>query len=179
MLYTELTKPLYHGTCETFSSIDLSKSAAKKDFGRGFYTTNDIEQARKFARLKAVRADRLLGYVYTFGFTDNNDLKIRAFQSANEEWFDYVLWNRGFGQYASSSENNPADIVIGPVADDAVGVVLNNFIDGVYGDLASPEAKATAVRLLLTQKLHNQVFFGTEAAINCLTITGVSNVYID
>jgi hypothetical protein len=39
---------------------------------------------------------------------------------------------------------------------------------GTYGDPASPEALHTAIRLLRTTRLYNQVFFGTEEAVSCL-----------
>jgi hypothetical protein len=162
-----------------FSEIDLSYGAPKKDFGRGFYTTNDFIQANKFARLKAVRENRSQGFVLTFSCTDVDDLNVKTFSSSDEEWFDFVLRNRGFGKYAKPDDNYAYDIVIGPVANDAVGVVLNNFIDGIYGGQNSSEAKETAIRLLLTQKLHNQVFFGTERAIARLTFKEIIDVYTD
>ncbi|MDR1972673.1 MAG: DUF3990 domain-containing protein [Treponema sp.] len=40
------------------SDIDLDKSAHGKDFGRGFYTTNQREQAAKFAAVKAKRFNK-------------------------------------------------------------------------------------------------------------------------
>ncbi|MBI2302638.1 MAG: DUF3990 domain-containing protein [Armatimonadetes bacterium] len=45
---------LYHGTLEEYvsdilSRIDLSVSKARTDFGRGFYTTTWLEQARRWA----------------------------------------------------------------------------------------------------------------------------------
>ncbi|MDR1422340.1 MAG: DUF3990 domain-containing protein [Coriobacteriales bacterium] len=175
----ELAELLYHGTFTAFSEIDLSRSAPKKDFGRGFYTTNDLEQARKFARLKAARENGSQGYVLTFSFIDKGDLNVRIFQSADEAWFDFVLRNRGFGCYAGLKDSAVPDIVIGPVADDAVGLVLNTFIDGVYGDPNSSEAKRTAIRLLLTQKLHSQIFFGTKRAVDALIFKGISDVYLD
>jgi hypothetical protein len=46
--------------------------------------------------------------------------------------------------------------------------VLNQFVAGVYGDSKTAEAKETAIRLLLSQTLHNQIFFGTECAVRCL-----------
>ncbi|MDR0853851.1 MAG: DUF3990 domain-containing protein [Clostridiales Family XIII bacterium] len=179
MTYKELDKPLYHGTFENFSEIDISKSAPKKDFGQGFYLTNDIDQAKKFARLKAVRENRRQGYLLTFNFTESDNLSVKQFTSSNEEWFDFVLRNRGAGNYASKGPNESCDIVIGPVANDAVGVVLNNFIDGVYGDQYSADAKNTAIRLLLSQKLHNQVFFGTKNAIRCLSLKEKLDVFLD
>jgi hypothetical protein len=177
--YKELDKPLYHGTYVEFTEIDLAKSAPKKDFGRGFYTTNDQTQAKKFARLKAAREKRKQGCVIAFKFVSNGDLKIKEFKQSDREWFDFVLRNRGFGQYATPAGDDAFDIIIGPVANDAVGIVLNNFIDGVYGEQSAPEAKDTAIRLLLTQKLHNQVFFATQRAVGCLTATEIINVYFN
>jgi hypothetical protein len=179
MNYAELHKPLYHGSETSFSKIDLLKSAPKKDFGQGFYTTNDKFQAEKFARLKAKRMRKTKGYVEVFYLQNHENLNIKYFTSANEEWFGFVLNNRGYRKLTAESSNNVFDIVIGPVANDAVGLVLNQFIAGVYGDPASAEAGATAIRLLLTQKLHNQVFFGTEKAISRLNFAEVYDVYID
>ena len=36
-----------------------------------------------------------------------------------------------------------------------------------------------SIRLLLTQKLHNQIFFGTEKAVSCLIFLEVYDVCID
>jgi sulfur relay (sulfurtransferase) complex TusBCD TusD component (DsrE family) len=177
--YSELIEPLYHGTFAEFREIDINKSAPKKDFGRGFYTTNDISQALKFAKLKAIRESRSKGYLLTYKFIESIPLNIKGFETSDSAWLDFVLRNRGFEQFAVQGENVYYDIVIGPVANDAVGIVLNNFIDGVYGDQNTTEAKDTAIRLLLSQKLHNQVFFGSEAAINCLEFTGITDVNLD
>jgi hypothetical protein len=88
-------------------------------------------------------------------------------------------FGRGFAHYTKPETSSTFDIVIGPVANDAVGVVLNNFIDGVYGEQTAPEAKETAIRLLLTQKLHNQVFFGTQQVVDRLTVVEKTDVYFD
>jgi hypothetical protein len=40
--------------------------------------------------------------------------------------------------------------------------------DAAYGAPETSMAKETAIRLLLTQKLYNQVFFGTERAVSRL-----------
>ena len=179
MNYSELSKPLYHGSVISFQEIDLSQSVLKKDFGRGFYTTNDSFQAEKFARLKAKRIQTDKGYVMVFRFQNTDGLSIKRFSSSNEEWFDFVLRNRGYDMLAAPISNEVFDIVIGPVANDAVGLVLNQYISGVYGDSTTAEAKATAMRLLLTQKLNNQVFFGTERAISRLNFLEAYDVYVD
>jgi hypothetical protein len=177
--YSELSKPLYHGSTSSFSEIDLSQSVPRKDFGRGFYATNDSFQAEKFARLKAKRARIAKGYVVVFRFQNAEGLNIKQFPYSNEEWFDFVLRNRGYGELAAPMSDDAFDIVIGPVANDAVGLILNQYIVGVYGDPETAEAKATAIRLLLTQKLHNQVFFGTERAVSRLSFLEAYDVYVD
>lgn len=41
---------LYHGTNIDIQSIDLALCRPYKDFGRGFYTTELLEQAQKMAK---------------------------------------------------------------------------------------------------------------------------------
>jgi len=79
MNYSELSNPLYHGSAIFFQEIDLSKSAPNKDFGCGFYTTNDSFQAEKFARLKAKRIRTGKGCVMAFYFQNTTGLSIKRF----------------------------------------------------------------------------------------------------
>jgi hypothetical protein len=176
--YRELHKRLYHGSAEAVSNVDLSKSAPKKDFGSGFYTTTDSGQAEKFAKLKANRERTGKGRVSVFDFRDIGGLKVKKFAASNEEWFDFVLSNRGYGNLAPSVSGDEYDIVIGPVANDAVGAVLNLFVSGAYGEPDTAVAKETAISLLLAQKLHNQIFFGTELAVSGLIFSEVYDVYL-
>lgn len=179
MIYAELSEPLYHGSSVPVSKKDLSQSALRKDFGQGFYTTNDKGQAEKFARLKANREHQAKGYVSVFRFQGVGELSIKKFTMADRDWFDFVLCNRGFAALASSEQDQVFDVVIGPVANDAVGLVLNQFIVGTYGDSLTAEAKETAIRLLLTQKLQNQVFFSDEIAISHLAFIEAYDVSAD
>jgi len=176
MNYAELDSPLYHGSDTSFTVIDLSKSAPKKDFGSGFYTTNDSIQAEKFALMKAKRTHSSQGYVEVFHLQNYEGLHIKKFDNSDEEWFDFILCNRGYDSLSTVNVDIFFDIVIGPVANDAVGLVLNQFIAGVYGEPGTSEAKETAIRLLLAQKLHNQVFFGTEKAVERMRFSEVYDV---
>jgi len=179
VVYAELSKPLYHGSNEAVSEIDLSRGVPKKDFGQGFYMTSDERQAEKFARLKAKREYAKKGYVSIFHFQNAEGLSIKKFVAAGAEWFDFVLRNRGFTALSAPAPNEAFDIVIGPVANDAVGLVLNQFITGTYGDPMKAEAKETAIRLLLTQNLNDQIFFGTKKAVACLIFVEAYDVRID
>ena len=43
---------LYHGTNVEFDHIDLTRSKPNKDFGQGFYLSEDIKQAQEMAQAK-------------------------------------------------------------------------------------------------------------------------------
>ncbi|MDR0846322.1 MAG: DUF3990 domain-containing protein [Lactobacillales bacterium] len=177
MNYPELASDLFHGSTVGVIEIDLSKGAYKKDFGKGFYTTSSKEQAEKFVGTKAHREHLDEGYVSVFTLPDYSDLKIKRYGEPTMEWLDFVLENRKLQKPGGRDEK--FDIVIGPVADDAVGLVLNQLIIGTYGDTSSIEAKETAIRLLKSSKLDNQVFFGTEKSIKNLIHKEVYRYAID
>ena len=46
---------LYHGSDTEIVKVDLSHSLYNKDFGKGFYLSDDVEQAWSFARYKAAK----------------------------------------------------------------------------------------------------------------------------
>ena len=41
---------LYHGSNTSFDQIDLTKSLPNKDFGKGFYLSDNYEQAEEMAK---------------------------------------------------------------------------------------------------------------------------------
>jgi len=159
---------LYHGSTVEVQRVDLSKGVPKKDFGAGFYTTSVQLQAEKFAVIKAAREKIQRGFVSVYEFCKSKELKIFNFKKADIEWLNYVLLNRGYLQEQAMHEAGQADVITGPVANDAVGLVLNQLMAGTYGDPTSRVAKETAIRLLETEKLYNQVFFRTQKAVDCL-----------
>jgi hypothetical protein len=177
MVYPELNNPLYHGSTVEVNHIELSFSTIGKDFGRGFYTTTIRDQAVKFASIKAKRFKLKKGVVSIFQYVHNPRITIKKFNKADTEWLLFVLKNREIPQKAVPKVL--FDIVIEPVANDAVGLVLNQLLVGTYGELNSPEAMNTAIRLLNTTRLYNQVFFGTEKAVSCLRFEGAFEIGIN
>jgi hypothetical protein len=169
MAYPELNSLLYHGSTVKVDRIELSLSAAGKDFGRGFYTSAMRDQAVKFASIKAKRFNLKTGVVSVFRYIHNPRITIKKFDKADAEWLLFVLKNRGLPQKQTAPQEALFDIVIGPVADDAVGLVLNQLLIGTYGDPGSSDALHTAIRLLNTGRLYSQVFFGTREAVSCLS----------
>lgn len=152
---------LYHGTNKEFDRIDLSKSKPNKDFGRGFYLSADYDQALDMARVKVEQLETGTPTVLTYEMEDEawTVLRVLRFDSYSEEWAKFILLNR----------NNPTglpahnyDVVVGPIADDRVGVQLWRYETRAI-DLP------TLVRNLQYMKgITIQYFFGTERAIKQL-----------
>ena len=88
---------LYHGSNVRIGKIDLAKSRPNKDFGRGFYLTEEAEQAMRMAEQKV----QLFGGKPTLNIYEFDErllgaswLKVRIFNGYSEEWARFVLANR-------------------------------------------------------------------------------------
>lgn len=151
---------LYHGTNQEFDKIDLLKSKPNKDFGRGFYLSADYYQALNMANVKVEQLGFGSPVVLAYEVEEDwTELKVLRFEEYSEEWAKFILLNRN---NATSHPVHEYDIVIGPIADDRVGVQLwryeNHSID-----------LPTLVRNLKYMKgITIQYFFGTERAIKLL-----------
>jgi len=178
MLYSELPGLLFHGSNVEVSGIDLSKGVLKKDFGNGFYTTNSKKQAEKFAQIKAKRYSANVGYISVFEFRYGENLKVKIFETADLNWLNFVLFNRGFIQ-ENVLKNDNYDVIIGPVANDTVGLVLNQLIIGTYGAPFSLSAKEIVIKFLEPEKLYNQVLFRTENSIENLRFKEVYSIAVN
>ena len=138
------------------------------DFGRGFYTTSNLEQARRWAQIQAKQEELSAGIVTAFEVPDNlfehPELRIKTFENANEEWLDFVLANRKNVDF-----DHEFDIVRGPVADDRVYVCLNILEDG----LADQE---TVIKKLKTYVLADQILFHTAKSLLFLEYSATEEV---
>ena len=88
---------LYHGTTSEFDEIDLSKSKPNKDFGRGFYLSAELEQAKDFAQTRALLlggSPVIVSYEFDERLLTSNELKVKAFGDYTEEWANFILANR-------------------------------------------------------------------------------------
>ena len=50
---------LFHGSYAKVEKIDLGMCANAKDFGKGFYLTSDVNQARSFIKSSLIKAQNL------------------------------------------------------------------------------------------------------------------------
>ena len=148
---------LYHGGHIEVKNPKILTSSRIGDFGRGFYTTSNLEQARRWAQIRAIQENQPSGVVTVFDVPDHlfshPELQIKSFENADEMWLDFVLANRKNVDF-----DHEFDIVSGPVADDRVYVCLNMWEDG----LADRE---TVIKKLKTYVLADQILFHTAKSL--------------
>lgn len=149
---------VYHGTCSEFEKIDLEKSHNRRDFGKGFYTTVLQEQSREWAYRLSLREKKTAYYVYEFLFEEAPALRVKRFDTLNEEWLEFIKQNRSNGGL-----QHDYDIVIGPVADD-------NTMETVQLYIAKILTASEAVERLRYNQVNNQVSFHTGKALEYLTM---------
>jgi len=165
---------VYHGTTSVFSTIDVSKGKPYKDFGRGFYVTQDYSHARNLAvRNKRFEQARFghgcEAYVYTYTLDLNKaqHYSILEFTVADLDWMRFVLSNRRLRE-----KSHKYDIVIGPTANDDTSLVLKSYFGGLYGDVDSERALQIALEMIESENLPAQICFGSNRAIACLEQKG-------
>lgn len=162
---------LYHGTNTAFNQIDLAKGLPGKDFGRGFYTSDSLECARKTA---LQRVDRLGGTAVVLRFefqeTLHPDFRVRRFPAPSREWALFVRANRR--AYVEAEDHNRDcryDAVIGPIANDKLSLQFRLFDKGLM-------ALDAFVDALKFRDLYFQYSFHTQRAISGLRLLGMENV---
>lgn len=150
---------LYHGSNTYIEEIDLSKSKPNKDFGKGFYLSDNKTQAEQMAKFKALT----LGgepIVTTFEVDDNilsnTNLKVKCFSEYSQDWADFVFANR------EGNKTDTYDIVYGPIANDKIGLQMRKLKDG------NIDKAEFLNRLKYMQGVTYQYYFGTESAIKYL-----------
>ena len=155
---------LYHGGLIEVKTPRIMATDHIGDFGIGFYTTTDLEQARRFVVTKCDRNRKSQGVVSYFEVADNflkaPELNIRIFRKADEKGARFVEANRRDVNYS-----HEYDIVYGPVANDQV-----------YASFALYESDLIDFKELLNRlkvrKLTDQVLFHTERSLSLLKYIG-------
>ena len=150
---------LYHGSVVSVKNPNLRQGRPNMDYGKGFYTTVDFDQAERWARIRRDRAGGGKAVVSVYEVDDDilqkKDFRIMEYNGATKEWLDFVVANR---RYAPLHDY---DIVLGPVANDNLYATISLYENGEL----SAEA---AVVQLKTHILFNQVSFHTERALSQL-----------
>lgn len=135
-------------------------SKPNKDFGKGFYLSEDETQAIEMAKFKSA----LLGgeavitrFEFDIAAMQNSDIRTKIFQEYSKEWADFVFANR------EGYDIEQYDIVYGPIANDKVGLQIRKLKDG------SIDKTEFLKRLKYMKGITYQYYFGTEKSIQYLT----------
>lgn len=146
---------LYHGSNVEVRKPSLLKSRKNTDFGRGFYTTTQKEQAEHWTSIKMDRAKKGRRVVSVFEVDEtilsNLEFKIREFHGPDEAWLNFVVSSR-------KGIEHDYDLVFGPVANDKVFTVVNLYESGIIN-------ATTAIAELKAYKTYDQLSFHTERVI--------------
>ena len=146
-----------------------------KDFGKGFYLTPDLAVAKRMAERCVERSDwqgaPKYVYVYDFDDSDLSTLNARRFAPVvNEEFAMFVMANRRLRTSATDhNRDNRYDIVVGPIADDRMGVLFRRFEDGEV-------TLEYLINELKFKRLTIQYSFHTSTALLKLTMKEVRRV---
>ncbi len=158
---------LYHGSNVEIKKVDLNLSKPNKDFGRGFYLSDNFEQASEMASFKA----ELLGgapFVTKFYFDEkrfsDKTLNVLRFSEYSKEWAEFVFKNRSQENQLFTHEY---DIVTGPIANDRVGVQIRRLMEG---DI---DFDTFIEKLKFMKGVTFQFFFGTQKAVDLLENKGL------
>ena len=154
---------LYHGSNVSIEQIDLSLSRKGKDFGCGFYLNANCQQAMDMAIRTTQRmrsgTPTVTAYLFDESILNQSGLNVKIFDDYSVEWAEFVLMNR---KNTSDTPAHSYDIVIGPIANDTVGVQIRRFIMGYI-------SMEKLIEELRYRGNHSaQYFFGTPKAINLL-----------
>lgn len=154
---------LYHGSNVIVDQPKLIRQNRYLDFGFGFYTTTNREQAVNFAQKVTDR--RKMGEATLNIYSVNEavafqECKVLQFDSPDEAWLDFVAVNRQ-GTY----QGEKYDLIYGAVANDDVYRTIALYMTGVLD-------KEQTLSSLKIRKLFNQLVFATEKSLQYLKFEG-------
>ena len=155
---------LYHGSDQIIKIPELRSPTRTLDFGAGFYTTTNKEQAVNFAVKVYTRSIREGNIpkgkfisVYEVDYEKmKQELDILYFSSADESWLNFVMANR-----RNTYNGKKYDVIYGPVANDTIYRTLIAFENGVL-------SVADTIARLKVRQLFDQMTFASERALSFL-----------
>lgn len=158
---------LYHGSNVEVASPQVIAPNRALDFGAGFYTTANFEQASNFALRIASKRESGIATVSRYSVDEAALSGCRSldFPAADGRWLDFVSANRnGVGA------DEGCDFVHGPIANDDVYRTLLFYFEGLM-------TRDVALEALKVRKLYNQYVFKTARALAALSFIGSEAVH--
>ncbi len=155
---------IYHGSNVIVSNPILIKQNRFLDFGFGFYTTTNKNQAISFADKVTKRRKERHRTVSVYEIDQTKAFQECAalvFETADASWLDFVSANRA-GTYTGT----PYDFIFGPVANDDVFATFSLYTAGFL-------TKEQTLDALKVKKLYNQLVLASEKALSYLRYQGI------
>ena len=148
---------LYHGSNVEVCEPKILKPNRELDFGNGFYTTTNRDQAIEFA--KRVTANRGVGAATVTEYSIDESVafplcSVVKFDGVCDAWLDFVCDNRD-GAYVGPQY----DFAFGPVANDDVYRTLYLYRAGEID-------REETFKRLKVKTLYNQLVFATPLALS-------------
>lgn len=150
---------LYHGSNVIVSDPKLVPQKRFLDFGFGFYTTTNQNQAVSFAEKVYRRRKEGAQVVNVYEINEEiafSECSVLRFDTPDEAWLDFVSQNRA-GRYTGKK----IDLIFGPVANDDVYMTFNLYTTGVL-------TKEQTLEALKIKKVYNQLVFTSEKSLHYL-----------
>ena len=147
---------LFHGSTLIIKNPVVLKKQRLLDFGNGFYTTTNQNQAVRWATIKKKRSKKTKSIITIFQIQkdlfSNQKYKIKKFSRADEEWLDFVLTNR------KTDKPHKYDIIIGQVANDTLYATLSLYEANIL-------TKKETINRLKVHKLYDQISFHNKSVL--------------
>lgn len=149
---------LFHGSNQIVAHPKLIQQNRFLDFGYGFYTTTNKNQAISFAGKVSLRrgGERIVSIYEINEERAFSECSVLRFDSPDEAWLDFVSDNRS-GSYKGAA----FDFIFGPVANDDVFRTFSLYTAGIL-------TKEQTLEQLRIKKLYNQLVLTTERALSYL-----------
>jgi len=153
---------IYHGSDTIIDNPKIKQPVRALDFGIGFYTTTNINQAKSFARkvMKRNKSSETHISIYTINIDVFKKLNSCIFNKPDKRWLDFVSANRN-----ETYTGRLYDIIYGPVANDTIFRTFIAYQNGILSE-------AETLKRLKIRRLYNQLVFSNEEALKCLTFNG-------
>lgn len=115
---------VFHASKYIIESPDVKHSRDLLDFGKGFYLTSLVEQAKKYAQRFLFQGEKAYLNQYVLDENIRQDYKIKEFVGYNEEWLDFVSLCR------LGKQTETYALVAGGIADDKVFNTVDLYFSG-------------------------------------------------
>jgi len=154
---------MYHGTDTIITTVNLDKSRLRTDFGKGFYLSSKLGDARNWAvdKYGATKTPIVMRFTLDTAKLTTPELLVLRFEQPTVEWLNFIRDNRQIKAIVgiSGEPRHNYDVVSGPIADDKVAKVVADYIDRIIN---ADEAirRTRALPSVFQTSLHSQKALG-------------------